>query len=382
MNQMHTRMDEETLARLRKRRLRPWIAAFFGAVLFFTFFSATFERLTLPKAAVEKPEPGRFERVLEGEGRLAYGGETEVYPEADWTVASVEVAEGDEVRAGDLLATLDPEDARRTLADEEDRLLQQELRLAGAREEWKEAARLEDAKRKAEAVRQLESIEADMRIQRRKLDELRAQLATGGDVRAPEDGVVTKVNAAAGKPASRSQPLFVFAPKDEGFVLTFTADAEDAAAVAEGDAVSVSVAGSDGRFERIEGTVETMEETAAADGGAGGGGSGAVRIAIRLDGPGLAEGMAAQVEERRPSGRPGMLVPAKALHADGSGEFVYALEERKGALGNEYRLRKAYVTVSDKNDDQALVTGGVMPDERIVTETSEPVSEGDRVRLE
>jgi|GEM_PF-2586147 len=429
---------------LRRRRLRPWIAGFAGLLLAATFLSGTVERLTLVKAAVAKPELGALERTIEGEGRLVYAETRSLYPEADGRVRTVEVAEGDKVGKGQALLTFDTSDTERALADERDRLKQTDLRLEKLKDQAKEALRGEDEARVKDVRRDIESLETDRRIQLRKIDALRSAVSSGAVLKAPFDGTVVRVDAEPGRQAVRSQAAVVLAPAGKGVELRLTLPADEAELLTPGEQVQLAVRGGDGRIRRKTGTIRFVGESggssgaggtngsAAGDaaggdrgsgsaaagggtdaaGGAGAGGSGGSNgggdgaagsggsaagaagtggssasgaeeeIAVRVTGPDVSAGLYARLTVRKASEEPGVLLPSDAIRSDGDGDYVYVVEERRGALGNEYRLRKAQVDKLDEDDGKALIRSGVAPDERVVTETSAPVSEGERVRLE
>ncbi|WP_260612117.1 hypothetical protein [Paenibacillus popilliae] len=76
-----------------------------------------------------------------------------------------------------------------------------------------------------------------------------------------------------------------------------------------------------------------------------------------------------------------LLVPNKAIRDDGGGKYVFGIEEKNGPLGNAFYIRKLPVTVIDSNESVSAVIEGLFEEGKIVTESSDPLQEGDKIRL-
>ncbi len=77
----------------------------------------------------------------------------------------------------------------------------------------------------------------------------------------------------------------------------------------------------------------------------------------------------------------GMLITNAALRQEGKNSYVLVIEERLGPLGNTFIVRKAPVRLGGTNGQETLVLQGVYLKDRIVVESSEPLTEGQRVRV-
>ncbi len=103
----------------RLRRYRGWIAlvalvAVGGAVYLLTRPAAS--TATKTTYTTEAAAKGTLSVTVSGTGNLEVDGTTDVYPATSGTVASIKVAEGDEVSTGDVLFTLDADTAEASTA--------------------------------------------------------------------------------------------------------------------------------------------------------------------------------------------------------------------------------------------------------------------------
>lgn len=80
------------------------------------------------------------------------------------------------------------------------------------------------------------------------------------------------------------------------------------------------------------------------------------------------------------SGRAELTIPKDVVQTDNNGKYVYVVEEKKGPLGNQFTVQKRYVTLGKTDASKQVILNGLLGDERIVTESSDPLNEGERVR--
>jgi hypothetical protein len=106
------------------------------------------------------------------------------------------------------------------------------------------------------------------------------------------------------------------------------------------------------------------------------------QVTVELNDPKLTGGELAEFRLSKKVGTPRPLVPKSAVKTDSQGEYILTVEESKRPLGNEFRARKKYVHTEDSDGTNALLSGMVSTDEKIVTESSEPLSDGDQIRLD
>lgn len=67
----------------------------------------------------------------------------------------------------------------------------------------------------------------------------------------------------------------------------------------------------------------------------------------------------------------------------GERSFVYKIEEQRGALGNAFVAREVQIRSSRTNGAESIIeTDSLYEDEMIILESSEPLQDGNRVRLQ
>lgn len=67
----------------------------------------------------------------------------------------------------------------------------------------------------------------------------------------------------------------------------------------------------------------------------------------------------------------------------GERSYIYKIEEQRGALGNTFIAREVTIRSSTTNGiDSIIQTDNLYEDELIILESSEPLQDGNRVRLQ
>ncbi|MCC3375199.1 efflux RND transporter periplasmic adaptor subunit [Cohnella sp. REN36] len=364
----------------RKKALRWTIGLFFAILLVLTFLSNTIQGLSLPKVSVDKPETGGLELTVSGEGFLQPAYTAPLYTKGDWTVVKILKSKNDRVKRGDPLLTFDTSSTQRTLEDEQARYDQQELQLAKLADQLKTMLWNDDTAGIDNQKRDIEAKRLDLQMQKRKIDDLKQQIADGGTLTSPVDGVVTAINVSEGVTAGRGQPVVEVADDSSGYQFSVVADSNDASALRIGDKVSIQVEETPRRT--IEGKISAIED-AVSDAKGASGESGAEetnkKITFDVKEAKLQPGLKASVSITSSSHSFGMQIPKSALHQDNSGYYIFTVKEKDGPLGSAYYVSKTYLRIQDENKD-TVVTDGMMPNEQFVTASSEPLSDGDRVR--
>lgn len=343
------------------------IGLFFLLLLALTFLSNTIQGMSLPKVSVDKPETGGLDLNVSGEGFLQPAHTTQLFPEGDWKVEKIHISKNDRVGQGDPLITFDTTSTERALQDELTRYEQEKLQLQTMADQMKLLLRSDDTIGIDSLKRDIEMQQLDMQMQQRKIDDLQKQIESG-KLKSPVNGVVTMVNASEGAAVGRGQSVIEIADDSSGYQFAITANSDDAAMLRIGDKAKVLLDEEPQRS--VEGLISEIED--APEGG------GKI-ITFDLKDADLQPGLKAAVSITSQSKSFGMQIPKSVLEEDNNGYYVYTVSEKDGPLGSAYYVSKTYITIKDENGD-TVVTDGLMPDEQYVTESSEPISDGDRVR--
>lgn len=384
---MGAELHEELGQRRRKRNIQIVFGLFIGLLLFFTIFSNTLQSLALPKVRTEQPTIGRMEHKLDGSGILQPLAEAKLTNPAGWKVIAIAVKEGDIVKKGQTLVAYDSKTAERELQDELARLEKQKIELQNAQDQYIASATEGDAVKSRSAGRDIETRKIDLGVQERKINELRDRLASHKQIAAPFDGIVTKLNAVEGQ-ASTGAPDVVLTNNSRGYRLEILVDTSllSSLGIAAEEKLQVEVRiPPDQQPKIIDGTVyEIADAEPRMDSSSGKQAAIAQKVVrAKIVDPDLKGGEQAFVKLAKPSRQEGRIISNEAIHQDREGKFVYKIEEQKGALGNVFIVRKARVQAVESNGKETMIeSSSVQVHHLIILESSEPLQDGNRVRLE
>jgi len=275
---------------------------------------------------------------------------------------------GDRVKAGDVVARLDPQDLRLQSESAEAEHSAAASNLAQASSDFERYTTLRargyasvaDFDRK-KAVRD----EAEGRLERarRSLDLARNQLGYT-DLKADADGIITATLAEPGQVVAVGQAVARLAHRGEKEAVvalpeTWLAQARTADA-------TVTLWSDRGRAYQAKLRELSPQADAASR-------TYAARFTIADADDSVAFGMTASVSLARPSAAPVARLPLSAILNRGTGPLVYA-------VGEDGSLVQRPVTVSSFTEDSALVTSGLKDGDRIVTLGVQKLEAGLKVR--
>lgn len=202
-----------------------------------------------------------------------------------------------------------------------------------------------------------------------KLEELKKQ---GGKVKAPVDGIVTKINITAGeKTVDGTAVLLADLGKGLRFTAQITQDQEKY--VGRGDLVTLK--SGDGKTTLEELTVDSVTDDMENEG--------VCLVTVQIPENTLEMGESATLTLVKKSEAYPICIPLSALHLDERNQaYVLIAQEVQSILGTERVAYKVPVTVAEKNEAYAaLVQGGISSDQEIIVSSDKVLSEGSRVRL-
>lgn len=282
-------------------------------------------------------------------------------------VSRIHVREGDAVRAGQALLSIDDKDLRARREQAEAGVREAEAVVANAEAT---AARFGNLyERKAVSKQQLDDVATGLERARAGLAQAQAARAEAGvhlgylNIVAPAAGVVTRRMVEVGDMASPGQPLMYVDQLDRLKVVAAVGE-RDVALVAAGDTARIAVTSLDGAVF----TAPIARVIPSANPG-----SRTYDVELYLDNPDprLRPGMFARVDlttgERR-----GVLVPRSAIVTRGQLTGVFL-------VGDDGSARLRWIRLGDERDGKVEVLSGLAGGETVVTGSATPLHEGDRV---
>ncbi|WP_268626651.1 efflux RND transporter periplasmic adaptor subunit [Paenibacillus alvei] len=388
--------DSQVAVSTEKKRQRTIVilfGLFIGLLVFCTLFSNTLESLTLPKVVTEKALLGSLDYKLEASGILRPVSEVKLMNAAPWRVSKIYVKEGSYVQKGQTLLTYDSSSAEQELQDEIAHLEKQKIELQTYQDQYIQSATSEgdDMKLRA-ASREIQTRRLDLGIQTRKINELKKKLEQQKEIKAPFDGIVTKINAVTGVVSSGAADI-ILANSSRGYQLDITTDAEllDLLEISIGEKMPVVIKGDKDKANKVQefqalimDIVDNERRSAAADDLVTNAKSTIVQKTVRLQmvNSALKGGEEGRVHITKHSREEGILISNKAIHREREGLYIYVVEEQLGPLGNVFMARKVPITSSESNDKVTLITSGNVYEQLIIVDSSEPLQDGNRIRLQ
>jgi HlyD family secretion protein len=327
--------------------------------------SAAAPQDSTPLVTAITPEVRDVAAVVAVTGAISARNDMPIGPEGDGgRVAAVYVEAGDHVRAGQVLALLDPSVVASQVAA-----------AAAARDELKAAVDSAEAEfHRAESARSAFSVEdlerrrtaamtarARVNVAEAQLAEAQARL-TRTRIVAPSDGIVLTRTAEVGQVAMPSGVLFRMARNGEIEMRAVVAE-QDMPRLRIGQDARVYLSGVArpflGKVWQLGAVIDPATR------------QGSVRIALPPPEADLRPGAFARGEIAVDTMR-GAVVPQTAVLADGAGNFVLA-------IGADNALQRRAITLGGADRDGLLVLAGLQPGERIVAAAGAFLHEGERV---
>lgn len=314
-----------------------------------------------PAVRVAQVGVGAAAATVETAGTVALREETVLAFTSAGRIDRILVNEGDRVRRGQLLATLDMTPLTAAL----DAAQAEQVR---ARTELKRLAPLMDKgwitrPRYDAALAAAQSADAAVKAQRFSLDTARI-VASG-------DGIVLSRPAEPGQVIAAATPVLVLGKAASGFVLRAPLSDREAVRLHQGDPARVELEALDG--EPLSGAV--LELGGRADRATG---TFQVEIALPPD-PRLRSGLigrATITASAQAGAAPRLIVPSLAIFGARAGEgFTYVLDDK-----NRVRLRK--VRLGEAEDDGVLVLAGLSSGEWVAVSAIDRLQDGMAVRAE
>lgn len=315
-----------------------------------------------PAVTVAAVEPATIGRTLEAIGSARSSKAATLVSETAGLVTSVEIAAGKQVKAGDVLLRLDDEAQRIALAR-----ARAQYPAAKANADRFAALQQEDAASKLEAdtaFNEFKAAEADLRAAEFALSQR--------TIRAPFDGVTGLTTIQRGDYLTVGSVVTTI-DDPAALIVEFTAPQEAAAAVKIGQPVEARLAG--GAGETLRGSVSAIDSRVDPV-------SRTLRIEAMFSGGAQILPGATYAVKTTNEGAAALSVPGLAVQWDRTGAYVWK-------LGADGAATRAAVSILQRNDDVALISGDVAQGDRVIVEGADRVrpgmsfpSRGDRQGLE
>ncbi|MCT4563920.1 MAG: hypothetical protein N4A68_06315 [Maledivibacter sp.] len=409
----------------RQKIIRKVIIIFFSSMLIITFFSKTVQNLSLPNVIVSQPHSGILTYEMSGFGTIVPEEALKIYTSTTKKIKKLEVEIGDNIKKGQTIAILHNEALQQGLGEEEirlealktklkkllldttnsevntlqfevkkamkdfensQRIFDQKKQLHGLgvenSENLKEAQysleksrleyeqkklQLESAKEKEQAyllkhAKDIEALKYDIQIQQLKVDKQNKEEM----LISPCNGIIKELYYQNGELALNNQPICLIVNPDKGFIFSAHIEHTDGNYIEVGDPVSILLKS---RNKAIDASIKKIVNK-----------SNNKELICEIDEKDFLGEEKLKYRIIKKSKSFNTLIPNTALGKDNSGNFVFLVEEREGALGKEYYVKKEYVTIDDSDNLNTSIINGVDSSTSIIYDYDKPIHEGSRVR--
>lgn len=374
----------------RKKRKIVWLSGlFFSLLLFLTLASNTLLTLHLPKVRTEQGREGALVTTWRGKARLMPRQHIDLSNKSDWSIKEVHVKEGDHVTKGQTLITYENPAAEQEILDEQASLAGQQLTFVDLQDDYILAVQNDDEMQVRRAKRELERARLAIGVQERKLSTMQSEASDRRRIIAPFDGVVTKVHAVPQLPSGSGGPDISLANTQQGYQFEIIIPDAIGLKLRTEEKMNVEIE-HEGAKVPVEGIITEIRPmtgdvgTSFQEGSEGNAYqmASSQQVVVKVQHPNVQANDLVSVEltqSEKTDG--GILVSNQAIHREGKNIYVLVIDERSGPLGNTFIVRKAPVQLGGTNGQETLVLQGVSMKDRIIVDSSEPLIEGQRVRV-
>ncbi len=416
----------------RREKIKRAAVAFFTVMLILAFFSNTINHISLPRVDCERPSRGSIIKEVLMTGYIEANEIHHCYIPSGMRLLEIHTRVGEKVNKGQSLLKLDTETIKTQLVDALDRFEQKKIELAirklesdsfhlneydnaiesaqnqlqqvesdynrirmlyeakcetqenyeNARRKFSEAQRVQkkavsdkenailsnQIKMRKEEM-EIKSLQIEIEIQKREIERMKEQLLLG-ELTAPFDGIITDIGFRKGEMTNASQPVYSMIDTSKGYCFTGLLDIDDAADLKPGDEAEISLNAFE--WEKITGKVMKIKDSCENKGEK-------KEIVIEVSGDVLEEGQKGEARFYKKTKSFDVLVSNSAIGQDNTGYFVYVPEEKKSYLGNEIYIRAVHVTIGESDDKKIAVVHGLSSEDRVITASDKPLSDGMRV---
>lgn len=319
----------------------------------------------IPKATeaipvhVTRLTPASSRTVIKASGQISTDVETLLGFKTGGIVSHVFVREGDAVKKGQLLATLDLTEINAAVA-------QARMATEKAQRDFKRAGNLYADS--VATLEQFQNAETAVAIANRQLEATEFNRSYSA-IHAPADGYVLKKFVNAGQVVSTGDPVLLTNSVNHlGWLLKVGVSDRQWAQLQVGDEANVTIDAFPSQS--LKGKVVRKSETADPASGAF-----AVEVSLQTGGLKLATGMFGAAAFTSAKEQPGWAVPFEAvLDAHGKSGFVFVTADGSTA-------RKAAVVIDSFDADHVTISEGLEPDDQLIVSGSAYLTDGSVIRI-
>lgn len=216
---------------------------------------------------------------------------------------------------------------------------------------------------------ELRDLSAQIGRQREKVEELSSD-AVDKEIKAEVGGTIETVDITAGQTTTPGSPMATIEIPDMGYSLTATVTNDQARRVHTGDTATVANAYWGRQIDAVLSKIKTDPKDP----------QNSKQLTFELSGD-VSPGASLTLSVGQRSAEYEFVVPNSALRSDTNGDFVLVVVAKSSALGDRYTATRVDVTKLANDDTATAVSGALETGDFVITTSTAPIKNGDRVRL-
>ena len=229
---------------------------------------------------------------------------------------------------------------------------------------------LEDALKQSQLdALEISDLSAQVAQQREKVEEL-SDGSVNAEIRAEVSGTIGSVNITAGQTTVAKSPMATIEVPDMGYNLSFSVTNDQARRVHTGDAATAANMYWGNQIDAVLTGIKTDPKDP----------QNSKQLTFELHGD-VTPGSSLTLSVGQRSADYDFVVPNSALRSDSNGDFILVIVARNSPLGDRYIATRVDVTKLAGDDTATAVTGALNAGDFVITTSTAPIKNGDRVRL-
>lgn len=221
--------------------------------------------------------------------------------------------------------------------------------------------------RQAGIDRQLRDME--MQEMNDKLTQLRESISSGGEILAPADGRITKIDATVGSPLGMT--LGKYTQPSVGMNLVVRVSKDMSKYFLPGDKATVSFP--DSSAKSVETLIKKMEPVE--------GEAGMVDVTMSIEGSDAQIGENAKFIANKETAVYDCVVPREVVNSDDRGDYVFVLREKSDGWGASQYVERVNVQITEQNASYAAIQGSVGQWDSLVRSSNKALDDGQGVQV-
>lgn len=193
--------------------------------------------------------------------------------------------------------------------------------------------------------------------------------ASDTEIKAKVSGVMKTVDAVAGKKYDAGATLATIELPEQGYIVSFSVTNDQARKVHSGDQADITNYGS-GNVQATLQSIKPDPQNPQTN----------KILVFNITGD-VQQGSTLTISVGERSAQYDTIVPNSSIRSDSNGDFVLVVVSKSSPLGNRYIATRVAVEKVASDDTNTAVTGGLNPNDYVITTSSKPINNKDHVKL-